>query len=51
MQEVLFQKSFHPVWQHVLKLAREDVQKLDRNLFNDPALGGVLRKIADNQRR
>jgi len=47
MQEALFQKSFYPVWQHVLKLAREDVQKLDRNLFNDPALGGALQKITD----
>jgi hypothetical protein len=46
MEEVLFQKSFHALWQHMLKLAAEDVQKLDRKLFNDPALGGHLQKIA-----
>lgn len=45
MEEVLFQKSFHAVWQHMLKQAAEDVQKLDRKLFNDPALGGHLQKI------
>lgn len=46
MEEVLFQKSFHALWQHMLRLAAEDVQKLHRKLFNDPALGGHLQKIA-----
>lgn len=46
MGELFFQKSFHAVWQNALRLAAEDVQKLDRKLFNDPALGDHLRKIA-----
>jgi ribosomal protein S21 len=45
MEEVLFQKSFHAVWQNGLRLATEDVQKLDRKLFNDPTLGGALQRI------
>jgi hypothetical protein len=46
MDEVLFQKSFHAIWQHTLRVATEEVQKLDRRVFNDPALGGVLARIA-----
>src|ERR1700726_3378289 len=46
MEEILFQKSFHAVWQHMLKQATQDVQKLDRKLFNDPAFGGHLQRIA-----
>lgn len=46
MEEGLFQKSFHAVWQNMLKQAAGDVQKLDRKLFNDPALGGHLQEIA-----
>jgi hypothetical protein len=44
--EVLFQKSFHQVWQQMLAQAAQDVQKLDRKLFSDPALAGHLVKIA-----
>jgi hypothetical protein len=46
MEEILFQKSFHAVWQQMLKQATQDVQKLDRKLFSDPALGGHLQRIA-----
>lgn len=46
MAEVLFQGSFQAGWRNALKLAAEDVQKLDRKLFNDPALAGHLQKIA-----
>jgi hypothetical protein len=46
MEEVLFQKSFYQVWQLQMKAAVDEVQKLDRNLFKDPSLGGVLQSIA-----
>jgi hypothetical protein len=46
MEEVLFQKSFYAIWQNGLRLATEDVRKLDRGLFNDPALGDHLQRIA-----
>ncbi|WP_316234494.1 hypothetical protein [Bradyrhizobium sp. SZCCHNR1020] len=44
--EILFQKSFYQVWQYMLRQAAHDVQNLDRSLFKDPSLGGILQKIA-----
>jgi hypothetical protein len=44
--EVLFQKSFHGVWQQMLAAAAQDVQKLDSEVFNDPTFGGHLERIA-----
>jgi len=31
MEEILFQKSFHAVWQHMLKQATHDVQNSTAN--------------------
>jgi hypothetical protein len=45
--ERLHQKSWHALWQHMLKQAVDDVGRLDRRIFSDPALGGALQKIAD----
>ncbi|MHB8270243.1 hypothetical protein [Bradyrhizobium sp.] len=45
--ERLHQKSWSMLWQHMLKQAVDDVGKLDRRIFSDPALGGTLQKIAD----
>ena len=45
--ERLHQKSWYALWQHMLKEATDDVGKLDRRIFSDPALGGALQKIAD----
>ena len=42
----LFEKPFHHAWQHALKLAVADVEKLDRKLISDPSLVGELEKIA-----
>jgi hypothetical protein len=47
MEEALFQKSFYAVWQHQTRAAVEEVKKLNRNLFKDPSLGGVLQGIVD----
>lgn len=46
MNEVLFQKPFYQVWQLQMRAAVADVQKLDRKLFKDPSLGGILQSIA-----
>jgi hypothetical protein len=46
MEEDLFQKSSYQVWQNQMKAAAAEVQKLDRRLFKDPSLGGVLQSIA-----
>jgi hypothetical protein len=45
--EALFEKPFYAVWQHQTQAAVEDVKKLNRNLFNDPSLGGILQGIFD----
>lgn len=47
MPERLFAGSWHAAWQDTLRRAADDVLKLDRKLFSDPALGGHLKKIAD----
>ena len=46
MEEVLFQKSFYQVWQLQMRAAAAEVQKLNRKLFKDPSLGGILQSIA-----
>ncbi len=47
MTEQLFQKSWHPTWTFMVRKAVEDVEKLDRKIFSDPALGGQLAKVAE----
>lgn len=47
MEEVLFQKSFYQVWQLQMQAAVADVQKLDRKVFKDPSLGGILQSISE----
>jgi hypothetical protein len=42
----LFQKSLYAIFEHVKALAVQEVDSLDRSIFNNPALGGVLQKIA-----
>lgn len=44
--ERLFQKSLYAIFEHVKALAVQEVESLDASIFNDPALGGVLQKIA-----
>jgi hypothetical protein len=47
MQEALFQKSFYAVWQYQTQAAVQDVKNLNRSLFNDPSLGGLLQGIVE----
>jgi hypothetical protein len=47
MAERLFSGSWHSSWNSMIRRAIEDVEKLDRNLFSDPALGGALQKIVE----
>jgi hypothetical protein len=47
MEEILFQKSFYQVWQLLVQAAVADVQKLDRKVFKDPSLGGILQSISE----
>lgn len=41
-----FAKPFSSAWAHALRLAADDVEKLDRKAFSDPSLAGQLEKIA-----
>jgi hypothetical protein len=47
MSERLFQGSWHSVWTHTIRTAVDDVGKLDRKVFSDPALAGHLQRIAE----
>jgi hypothetical protein len=44
--ERLFQKSLYAIFEHAKVLAVQEVDRLDRTILNNPALGGVLQKIA-----
>jgi hypothetical protein len=48
MTERLFDKyPWHGVWAATIKAAVADVNQLPRKAFSDPALGGMLQKIAE----
>jgi hypothetical protein len=45
MGKRLFEGSWHAAWTHMIQRAVGEVDHLDRRLFSDPALGGVLQSI------
>lgn len=46
MSDQIFSKSWAAVWQHILRQAADEVRKLPREGFSDPALAGKLEGIA-----
>ena len=47
MPERLFSGSWYASWNHSIQNAVAEVERLDRRVFSDPALGGVLQGIVD----
>lgn len=47
MPEALFRFPFYAVWQQTIQKAVAEVNGLERRLFSDPALGGILQGIVD----
>jgi hypothetical protein len=47
MADRLFWSSWYAAWNNTIQQAIADVDRLDRRLFSDPALGGMLQKIVE----
>jgi len=47
MTDRLFAVSWHATWNNVIQRAVADVDRLDRQVFSNPALAGVLQEIVN----
>ena len=47
MPEALFRVPFYSAWQQTTQNAVAEVNKLDRRVFSDPALGAILQEIVE----